>query len=176
MMRNLVNGAVGGALATAVYSAMLMAADRAGLLEEPPPRRFARVTLPGRGSRPKPGESVLSTIAHYAFGSSCGTVLGLLSAGQRVPVPIGTAYGLLVWHFGCRGLAPAIGAYPPLPKDRPGRQATLLAGHLLWGTALVLALNRLRAERAPLTTELAPRLREEVRRPVIPAPEPVSVR
>src|SRR5690242_1472705 len=63
MMRNLVNGAVGGALATAVYSAMLMAADRAGLLEEPPPRRFARLNLPGR-DKPRRGENVLGTIAH----------------------------------------------------------------------------------------------------------------
>ncbi|MEU7941526.1 DUF6789 family protein [Microbispora bryophytorum] len=174
MMRNLVNGAVGGALATAVYSAMLMAADRAGLLEEPPPRRFARLTLSGR-DKPRRGENVLGTIAHFAFGSSCGSMLGLLSAGQRVPVPIGTAYGLLVWYFGYQGLAPSIGAYPPLPKDRAGRQAALLAGHLLWGTALALALNRLRSEKAPMTAGLAPRAREQVRR-IMPTPEPVPAR
>ncbi|WP_169947932.1 DUF6789 family protein [Microbispora sp. H11081] len=174
MMRNLVNGAVGGALATAVYSAMLMAADRAGVLEEPPPRRFARLTFPGR-EKPRRGENVLGTIAHFAFGSSCGSVLGLLSAGQRVPVPIGTAYGLLVWYFGCQGMAPSIGVHPPVPKDRVGRQAALLAGHLLWGTALALALNRLRTTEKALTAELTPRVREQVRR-VMPAPQPVSAR
>ncbi|WP_187280656.1 DUF6789 family protein [Microbispora sp. CSR-4] len=174
MMRNLVNGAVGGALATAVYSAMLMAADRAGLLEEPPPRRFARLSLSGR-DKPRRGENVLGTIAHFAFGSSCGSVLGLLSAGQRVPVPIGTAYGLLVWYFGYQGMAPSIGAYPPVPKDRPGRQAALLAGHLLWGTALAFALNRLRTEKGQMAAELAPGMREQVRR-VMPTPEPAAAR
>ncbi|GAA0389571.1 hypothetical protein GCM10009530_45860 [Microbispora corallina] len=151
MMRNLVNGAVGGALATAVYSAVLMAGEKAGLLEERPPRRFVRSMLPGRRGA-GPAESVLATIAHYAFGAACGSAFGLLSAGQRVPLPMGAAYGLAVWYLGYQGMAPSVGAFPPATEDRAGRQATLLAGHLVWGVSLALAVNRLRFEKAPLTT------------------------
>ncbi|MEW9533562.1 DUF6789 family protein [Microbispora sp. NPDC049125] len=170
MMRNVVNGAVGGALATAVYSAVLMAGDRAGLIREKPPRRVARTVMSGRSSRPVPGENIVGTIAHYAFGAGCGSVLGLLSAGQRLPAPIGAAYGLVVWYLGHQGLAPAVGAYPPASRDSRGRQAVLVAGHLVWGTSLAIALNRLRIEKMAVGTGQPAR---DVRRHRTPSPQPV---
>jgi hypothetical protein len=177
MMRNLVNGAVGGALATAVYSAVLMAGDKAGLLEDRRPRRLARASMrrsrgQGRGqgrrnrARPglspgvSPGESVVDTIAHYAFGAGCGSILGLLSTGQRVPAPIGAAYGLAVWYLGYQKLAPSVGACPPAGEDRAGRQALLLAGHLLWGASLTVVMNRLRFDKTAMTSGLPVRNRE----------------
>jgi hypothetical protein len=187
MMRNLVNGAVGGALATAVYSAILMAGDKAGLVEGRRNRRPTRAARGmrgtramrrrqalGRANRPAPGESALGTIAHYAFGATCGSVLGLLSAGQRVPTPIGAAYGLAVWYLGYQKLAPSVGACPTASEDGAARQALLLAGHLLWGASLTLVMNRLRFDRTALTAELPARTRE-LQRGRTPSPQPTPL-
>ncbi|MBP2703072.1 hypothetical protein JOL79_04555 [Microbispora sp. RL4-1S] len=167
MMRNLVNGAVGGALATAAYSAVLMAADRAGLLDDRPAGRRSQMGLRLRRARSRRDDGALAAIGHYAFGAACGSALGLLSAGQRIPLPIGPAYGAAVWYLGFRGSAPAVGAVRPDCADRAGRQALLLVGHLMWGTALTVTLNRLRPEKIPA-------IRAEVRTPRTPAPQPIA--
>ncbi|ADG89348.1 hypothetical protein TBS_33840 [Thermobispora bispora] len=133
MMRYLVNGALGGALATAVYNAMAIAGDRASML-----RRAGR---PRR--RTAAEEDALDAIIQYAFGAGSGALLGLLSAGRRLPLPVGAAYGIAVWLAALRRRVTGIGAFPAAP-DGPGRLALPLAGHLLWGTALTIALNRLR--------------------------------
>ncbi|MFC0863222.1 hypothetical protein ACFHYQ_13045 [Sphaerimonospora cavernae] len=140
------NGAIGGGLATAVYSAMSMAGDRAGLLGPRPPKRIAGIALPGRPRRTS-GDGILGTISHFVFGAASGALLGLLSTGQRIPVPLGTAYGLAVWYAGYQGLMPPIGTLPPASEIRMSRHVLPVASHLLWGTTLVLALNRLRPEK-----------------------------
>ncbi|GAA4594467.1 hypothetical protein GCM10023194_61450 [Planotetraspora phitsanulokensis] len=149
MTRNMVNGAVGGALATAVYSAILMAGERAGLLGHPPPKRVMRVVLPGSRHRPKPGEGALATIGHFAYGSTAGAALGLLFRGQRVPLPVGAAYGLAVWYASFQHMMPRLGTYPPASRDSPGRQALLALGHMVYGTSLAISMNRLRSDRTP---------------------------
>jgi hypothetical protein len=149
MTRNLVNGAVGGALATAVYSAVLMAGDGAGLLGDPPPRRFMRIASPGRKDRLRSGEGVLATIGQFVYGSAAGAALGMLGGGRRVPLAMGAAYGLAVWYAGRRRWMPRMGAIPASSREVPGRQALLATGHLLYGTSLAIAMNRLRPDRAP---------------------------
>jgi hypothetical protein len=149
MTRNLVNGAVGGALATAVYSVVLIAGDRAGVLDEPPPKKIMRVLLPGSKHRPKQGEGALSTIAHFAYGSAAGAVLAMLFRGERVPLPIGAAYGLAVWYASYQHWVPRLGAHPPISRDRPERQALLALGHMVYGTSLAIAMNRLGREKTP---------------------------
>ncbi|WP_433500160.1 DUF6789 family protein [Sphaerimonospora sp. CA-214678] len=165
MMRNVMNGAIGGGLATAVYSAMSMAGDRAGLLGPQPPKQIAGITLPGRPRRTS-GDSVLGTISHFVFGAASGALLGLLSTGQRIPVPLGAAYGLAVWYAGHQGLMPPIGTLPPASEIRMSRHALPVASHLLWGTTLVLALNRLRCDKpTPFDVAMPVRQTPQTRRP-----------
>lgn len=163
MMRNLVNGAIGGGLATVVYSAMSMAGDRAGLLEPEPAGRIGGIKLPGR-PRPSSGDGMLKTISHFVSGAASGALLGLLSTGQRLPVPLGAAYGLAVWYAGSRGLTPAIGPLPPASETRMSRHALPVASHLLWGATLVLALNRLRPGKpTPTPAAESPRTKHPLR-------------
>jgi hypothetical protein len=174
MTRNLVNGAVGGALATAVYSAVLMAGDRAGLLDQPPPKKIMRITLPGSRHRRKPGEGVLATIAHFAYGSGAGAVLGLLFRGQRIPLPVGAAYGLAVWYASFQHVVPRLGAYPPISRDSPGRQALLALGHVVYGTSLAISMNRLRTDRTPGARILPSERSEYEQSKFLTPPQPVS--
>ncbi|WP_281282661.1 hypothetical protein [Nonomuraea terrae] len=40
---------------------------------------------------------------------------------------------------------PGLGILPPIQQDRPGRQAVLAAGHVVYGVTLARAMNRLRS-------------------------------
>ncbi|WP_248960711.1 DUF1440 domain-containing protein [Sphaerisporangium perillae] len=144
MIHNLVRGAFSGVIATAAMSAVMVAGDRAGLMGEHPPQRIARAALPGPKHRPKPGEGVLGAVAHFGFGAVSGALFAA-AVGRREPrPPLGAVYGLAIWAVSYQGWVPGLGILPPIHRDRPGRQAIMAAGHVVYGTALVLALNRLR--------------------------------
>ncbi|MEU8247411.1 DUF6789 family protein [Nonomuraea sp. NPDC048916] len=143
MMRNLVNGAVSGALATGVMSAVMVAGERAGLMGGQPPKHIVRSFLPGSKHRRKPGEGVLAAAAHFGFGIGSGALFGLLSRRRRARVPAGIVYGLTIWLVSYAGWVPKTTALPPIHRDRPGRPAVMAAGHVVYGTALACALNRL---------------------------------
>jgi len=48
------------------------------------------------------------------------------------------------WLAGYGLWVPAIGAVPPLHRDRPGRQVALIAGHVVYGAVLAEGLRALR--------------------------------
>ncbi|GAA2876818.1 hypothetical protein GCM10010517_38090 [Streptosporangium fragile] len=143
MAHDLVRGAAGGVLATAVMSVVMLAGSRAGLMRDQPPKRIARAFLPGHKHRPKRGEGVLGAITHFGFGAACGSLLALASGRRRVPVTLGVAYGLAIWAVSYQGWVPGLGILPPISRDRPGRPAVMAAGHVVYGTVLALAVNRL---------------------------------
>ncbi|MFB4284585.1 MULTISPECIES: DUF6789 family protein [unclassified Nonomuraea] len=143
MMRNLLRGAISGAVATAAMSAVMVAGQRAGMMADQPPKRIARAALPGREHRRKPGEGLLGAAAHVGFGSASGALFGLMTRGRHAPVALGVAYALTIWVGSYAGWVPRLGALPPIQRDRPGRQAVLAAGHLVYGAALARTMNRL---------------------------------
>ncbi|WP_433242830.1 DUF6789 family protein [Streptosporangium sp. CA-135522] len=142
-MRNLVNGAVGGVLATAAMSGVMRAGSRAGLMSDQPPKRIARAFLPGHRHRPKSGEGVLGAITHFGFGAACGALFALACGRRRAPVALGVGYGLAIWLVSYEGWVPRLGILPPISGDRPGRPAVMATGHVVYGAALALAVNRL---------------------------------
>jgi uncharacterized protein DUF6789 len=144
MMRNLAEGAFSGVLATAAMSAVMLAGDRAGLMGEHPPKRIARAALPGHRHRPKPGEGVLGAVTHFAFGATCGALFAVTMDGRESRLSLGVAYGLAIWAVSYQGWVPGLGIMPPIHRDRPGRQVVMAAGHVVYGTVLLLVLNRLR--------------------------------
>ncbi|MFC4058566.1 DUF6789 family protein [Planomonospora corallina] len=149
MTRDLLRGAAGGVLATAVMSAVMVAGERAGLMGDQPPKRIVRAMLPGGRYRPKPGEGVLGAVAHFGFGAAAGALYGVLARGRRVAPPIGVAYALGIWVGSYAGWVPRLGILPSIPHDRPGRPAVMAAAHVVYGAALTLAVNRMsREERA----------------------------
>jgi hypothetical protein len=143
MMRDLMKGAVGGAVATAMMSGVMVAGSRMGLMRDQPPKRIARAALPGHRHRPKPGEGVAGALAHFGFGITAGSLYGVLTRGRRVPATAGIGYALAIWVSSYQGWIPSLGILPPASKDRPGRQAVMIAGHVVYGTVLALTMNRL---------------------------------
>lgn len=143
MVRELTNEAVGGALATAAMSAVMLAGSRMGLMPDQPPKRIARAFLPGRKHRPKPGEGVLGAVTHVGFGAVCGTLLALVCRRRRPPALLGVGYGLAIWLVSYQGWVPRMGILPPISADRPGRPVVMATGHVVYGAVLVLAVNHL---------------------------------
>ncbi|MFF0770556.1 DUF6789 family protein [Nonomuraea wenchangensis] len=139
------NGALGGMAATATMSLVMLAGSRMGLMPDQPPKRIVRAMLPGHRHRVKPGEGVAGALAHFGFGVTAGSLYGLLTRGRHTPAPLGAGYALAIWFSSYEGWVPRLGILPPAGRDRPGRRAVMIAGHLVYGTTLALTLNRLNA-------------------------------
>ncbi|MFI6478285.1 DUF6789 family protein [Nonomuraea sp. NPDC050663] len=135
MIRNLLRGAAAGSMATTAMSTVMLAGDKLGLMGEQPPRRVAR-RLFGRQ-----GETPVAIASHFGFGAAGGALLSTLSRGRGVPTWLGAGYGMAIWLASYQGWVPAIGAMPPAHRDRPGRQAVMIAAHLVYGATLARSLR-----------------------------------
>lgn len=143
ILRRLVGGALGGLVATVPMSAGMIAARHAGILGEHPPKRLVRSLLPGGGPHKKrQGEDALATVAHVGFGLVGGATYGLFVPRRVVGATSGILYGLVVWAVSYQGWVPAIGAMPPADRDRPGRPATMVAMHVVYGAVLGRLVRR----------------------------------
>ena len=148
MISHLARGATAGVLATIAMSAVMLAGEKCGLMPGQPPKHIVRAVLPGHRRRPKPGEKTLGAGAHLAFGVGSGALFGLLTRNARARVPLGVGYALLIWLASYEGWVPALNILPPISRDpEPGRAAVMACGHVVYGAALVMALNRLRTDR-----------------------------
>ncbi|MEV4223022.1 DUF6789 family protein [Nonomuraea sp. NPDC049725] len=143
MMRDLVNGAVSGTLATVAMSGVMVAGEKAGLMRGQPPKHIARGLLPGSKHRRKPGEGVLGALAHLGFGAGAGAAFALLTRGRTRRAPLAVGYALTIWVVSYSGWAPRLSQLPPIGRDAPGRPAVMAAGHVVYGTTLAFLLNRL---------------------------------
>ncbi|MFI6732389.1 DUF6789 family protein [Nonomuraea sp. NPDC050451] len=143
VVRDVMRGAVGGAVATAAMSVVMLAGSRAGLMSGQPPKHIVRAALPGHKRRRKPGEGALGALAHLGFGVTAGALFGLMARGRRTPSTFGVGYALTIWISSYEGWIPSLDILPPISEDRPGRPAVMAAGHVVYGTVLALTLNRL---------------------------------
>lgn len=126
-------GAAAGIGATTAMTGVLIAAQRAGLLGKLPPERITERMLDALHlSRNRREQKAMATISHYGYGTFTGAVFGLLQRrlAPRHPVAAGVAFGGLVWLLSYVGWVPALKILPPPRKDRPGRQLTLVLGHV----------------------------------------------
>jgi hypothetical protein len=174
MIARTLRGAAAGALATGAMSALMLAGARAGWLRHQPPKRIARAFLPGHRHRPKPGEGLLGTAAHFGFGAASGALFGLVVGDRRPRVPAGVVYGLAIWAASYQGWVPRMQIMPPISHDRPRRQAVMAGAHVVYGAALVLALNRLTPARRPRLVETEWRT-PNAQRTVAPTPQQTDV-
>ena len=140
-------GAAAGIGATTAMSAVLIAAQHAGLLGRLPPERITERMLDALHlSRNRREQKALAAISHYGYGTVTGAVFGLLQRriAPRHPVAAGVAFGGLVWLSSYVGWVPALKILPPPRKDRPGRQLTLVLAHAVYGAVLGLLSRRAR--------------------------------
>jgi hypothetical protein len=140
------SGALSGLAATTTMSLLMLAAQRVGLLGEPPPRRLTRRILARLGPVVPRGRALDSaaTVAHFAFGASMGGLFGL--APGRPTAARGLLFGLGVWAVNYAGILPRLGLMPPARRDRPGRPASMILAHLVYGATLA-ACQRIASQR-----------------------------
>jgi hypothetical protein len=140
-------GAVAGAVATLPMSALMLLAQRLGLMGTQPPRRITDGALDAIDvDPPERGRRLLTAVSHVGFGAAAGVPFPLLhrALAPRTPRPLlGVVYALGVWASAYLGWVPAAGLMPPANRDRPGRPASMIAAHVVYGAVLGTATARL---------------------------------
>lgn len=148
-------GAAVGAAATVPMSALMLGAQRAGLMGTQPPRRITDEAIEavdegtdGDVDPPEGGRRALTALTHLGFGAAAGVPFAVLlhrALPARVPgETVGAVYALGVWASAYLGWVPALGIMPRADEDRPGRPGSMIAAHLVYGSALGLGLRLLR--------------------------------
>lgn len=140
-VKAVLDGAVGGMIATGLMSASMMAGKRLGLLGEHPPELLAAAILRNSGLSSARGETrnALAVAAHFAFGIGAGVLFGILYRRLRLPIhPAihGALYGTGVWAVSYLGWIPALGIMPSAEHDRPGRPLVMVLAHWIFGGVL----------------------------------------
>jgi hypothetical protein len=147
-------GAGAGLAATVAMTAVMLAAQRAGLLGEMPPHRIAAEGVersPVRDDVGRRGRGVLGWLLHFGFGASTGALYALLRRRVGTPGPgafHGAGFALAVWAVSYLGWVPALNFLPPATEDRPGRPPTMVAAHVVFGALLGTLVEREPAVRA----------------------------
>jgi hypothetical protein len=161
-MDEVLRGVVAGLAGTAAMSAAMAVAKAVGLMPgENPPRKVGRrfeEALGVRDELPQEAFEASWVAQHFAYGGAAGAVYALARRrlGLREPVPAGPLFGAALWAFGYAGWLPATGLYPP-PTDEPGRRvATLIAAHLIYGTATAAVSRALDRGAGPFAAASAP--------------------
>ncbi|GGH91632.1 DUF1440 domain-containing protein [Arthrobacter liuii] len=131
-LEKVASGGLAGLLATGAMSALLVAADAAGVMNNEPPLKIVDEFAP---RLPLPLRDTAAVLAHFGYGVAGGCLYALIGKKQST-LGAGVAYGALVWAVGYEGWLPAMGILPPAHRDKTGRAVTMLAAHLLYGAVL----------------------------------------
>jgi hypothetical protein len=132
-------GALVGLAATLPMSAVMLLADRLGLMEKHPPERIVERGSQATGTPTDEGQqNALATVAHLGFGAAGGAAFGVLAhlARPRAPSAVALPWALAIWAGSYFGWIPALGILPPPDKDAPGRASTMFIAHLVYGLSL----------------------------------------
>ena len=135
-------GGAAGAAATVGMSALMLGAQRAGLMGELPPKKVTEASLDAVGMTEHVDEratNVLTAAAHFGFGAAAGALFAVVRRWLPVAVPagaLGVVYGTLVWAVSYFGWVPALGIMPAPQDDRPGRPQSMLVAHWVYGGTL----------------------------------------
>jgi putative membrane protein len=156
-MPDMLEGLAAGLVATAPMTWTMWAADRWTPPHDRrhlPPQQITDELLDRSGLDAKvdrPQRAVLANAAHYAFGAAAGGVLGLAVNKSPLPKPLtGALVGTLVWAGSYLGWLPALGLRRTAARDYAGRNAQMIAAHLVWGAvagALLEGVDRLSVDR-----------------------------
>ncbi len=152
----LARGLAGGIVATIAMSAVMLAAQRTGLMGRMPPKKISDALLARIGIRraaPEGTRTALATLGHFAFGGMCGALFGLAHQSwpvptrrssevrhRRAPLLAGLAFGTAIWTVSYAGWVPALRIMPPPQDDRPGRPTSMLLAHWVFGAVLAKSI------------------------------------
>ena len=109
--------------------------------QEPlPPRQITENVAAAAGVDLGPDEETHKTAtlaAHFGYGATVGAMYGPLAGMTGLPrVAEGVLYGLAVWGGSYLGALPGAGLYKPANEETPGRNALMIAAHVVWGASL----------------------------------------
>ncbi len=138
-------GAIAGAVATLPMTATMRAIHRRLPKQERYPAPPRELIDSAAGDLPDAAARDLTLAAHYAYGAATGALIAAV-----VPRPsraAGAAAGVAVWAASYLGWIPAAGLLKPATEHPARRNFMMIAAHLVWGTALALALDELQADR-----------------------------
>ncbi len=146
LMNTILCGALGGALATAMLNAVVVAARSLGLFQAPTPLQPASCAEDA-----DPGDQAPLPLAfqagwlsaHVLYGMGCGVLFSLFSryavrplAPRVAGLPLGVGFGLVIWGASARGLLPEMRLSVWPGADTRGRLATMIAAHAVFGMVL----------------------------------------
>ena len=96
----------------------------------------------------------------FVVGFLAGAVVGAVGAVARYlplgPVGNGVAYGLAVWAGSYLGWLAAVGVLPPATHEPAGKNAVMIAAHVVWGATLSLLTADLTGPREEPTPQQEP--------------------
>jgi len=151
MLGSVAAGTAGGLAATVGMTVVMLLARRAGLSGPLPPERIAQDAIAEAAGRAahEDEEHAVAAVAHVGFGILTGTLYGLLVSGlRRAPIGVvaisGAIFATGVWLVSYQGWVPALHIMPPASRDHPGRVATMLVAHWVYGIGLGILTARLR--------------------------------
>jgi hypothetical protein len=139
--RRVLLGALGGFIGTCAMSALMVAAQRAGLMGRLPPERITQKSFfkgfrsPARERR----KNMLAALLHVGFGIAGGVGFGIVAfrhIATYLLVVGGMLYATGIWFVSYMGWVPALRLMPPADKDRRDRQVVMLVAHWVYGATL----------------------------------------
>ena len=141
------DGALGGAAGTATMSALMLVAQRAGVMGQQPPEKIAEAAVQQAGLPGITGvqQNALAVLAHFGFGAGMGVAFEMLHRrlGPKVPAVVGGGlFGVAVWAAAYRGVVPWLGIMPHPERDRPGRPTSMVLAHVVWGATTGWVVGR----------------------------------
>ena len=138
---NMLRGAAAGFAAT-VPMTIAMEALRAYFPREQarraPPREVIDRTIDKttNGAVESDERFLITTVAHFGFGTAAGALYGAFVASRRSSGMLGMTYGLAVWGLAYGVVLPALGLHPAAGHDTGERNQVLIASHVVWGLSL----------------------------------------
>jgi hypothetical protein len=143
LVGRLCSGALAGFAAVGPMTALMEAAGRLLPREEQeplPPRQITERVAERVGAEDDMTEeqTAAATMAgHFGYGTGSGAGYGALAPHlPGPPVARGVAFALGLWTASYLGWLPAAGLYRPATRDSAGRNALMIAAHVLWGAIL----------------------------------------
>ena len=150
---SVLRGAMAGFAAT-VPMTIAMEALRAAFPREQrrrmPPREIIDRTVEKTGTDHQANATdrvVMTTAAHFAFGTAAGALYGSLVRGHDSSPTKGIGFGLSVWALAYGVILPAVGLHPAAHDDTQDRNGVLIASHVVWGATLGALAARARRRR-----------------------------
>lgn len=141
MDQSLTRGGLAGAIATIPMTAVMLTAEKTGLMGKIPPKHITLDLLRFAGVRhTSHRERNTATMGlHFTYGMSTGALYGWLARRLRLPVPgivQGIGYALAVWAASYMGWIPALGIMRPEQRQGKGWILSNVTAHVVYGAVL----------------------------------------